>query len=81
MNESGIKNKIFLIRAVDIGFLLAVFSLGIYAVLYSENGIFPGIASLVGLYFVNLLGNISTTKIIKLNDDLKKIQDKGKRLV
>jgi hypothetical protein len=81
MTEGQLKTRIFLIRAIDIAFLLAVFSLGIYAVLYSENGIFPGIASLIGLYFVNLLGNISTTKIIKLNDDLKKIQNKGKRLV
>jgi len=81
MNERQIKSKIFLIRAIDISFLLAVFSLGIYAVLYSENGIFPGIASLVGLYFVNLLGNFSTTKIIRLNDRLKEIQNKGKRLV
>ncbi|MBT7950525.1 MAG: hypothetical protein HN764_02775 [Gammaproteobacteria bacterium] len=81
MNESRIKNKILLIRAIDIAFLLAVFSLGIYAVLYSENGTIPGIASLIGLYFVNLLGNFSTTKIIKLNDDLKKYQNKDKRRI
>jgi len=33
------------------------------------------------LYFVNLLGNFSTTKIIKLNDDLKKYQNKDKRRI
>ena len=81
MNEGQLKNRIFLIRAVDTIFLLAVFSLGIYAVLYSENGTIPGIASLIGLYLVNLLGNFSTTKIMNLNDDIKKIQNKGKRLV
>lgn len=81
MTEAQIKSRIFLIRAVDTTFLLAVFSLGVYAVLYSENGVFPGIASLVGLYFVNLLGNFSTHKIVDLRYQLKKIQNKDKRLV
>ena len=81
MTEGQLKSRIFLIRAVDTIFLLAVFSLGIYAVLYSENGTFPGIASLIGLYLVNLLGNFSNTRISRLKDDLKKIQNKDKRLI
>jgi hypothetical protein len=81
MTEGQIKTRILLIRSVDIIFLLAVFSLGIYAILYSENGFYPGLASLVGLYLVNQLGNFSSAKIIELRYQLKKIQNKDKRLV
>jgi ABC-type enterochelin transport system permease subunit len=78
MNEGQIKTKIFLIRAVDSSFLIAVFSLGVYAVLYSEDGTIMGILALIGLFFVNLFGNISTTKIIDLRDQLKRIEQEKK---
>ena len=79
MNEGQIKTRIFIIRAIDTSFLLAVFATGVYAVLYSEHGTMMGIVSLIGLFLVNRLGNFSTRKIIDLRDQLKKLQEKDKR--
>jgi hypothetical protein len=81
MTEGQIKIRIFIIRAIDTSFLLAVFALGFYAVRYSEHATMMGITSLVGLFMVNRLGIFSAKKIMNLKDQLKKIQQKGKRLV
>ncbi len=76
MNEGQIKTKIFLIQIVDFFFLFAVFFLGVYSVLYSENGKLMGLATLIGLFLVNKLGNLGAVKIVYLRQGLKRLQPK-----
>ncbi len=76
MNEGQIKIKILLIQTVDWSLLIFVFSVGIYAVLYSENKNLMAIATLIGLFLVNWLGQISINKIAALRMDLKKQDNK-----
>ena len=76
MNEGQIKIKIFLIQAVDWSFLISVFSVGIYAVYYSENQNFMVTIFLVGLLLLNGLGQITLNKIAELRMVLKEQQNK-----
>ena len=79
MNEGQIKSKILLLKAIDMSFFLAVFSLGLYSVLYSENGTMMGLLTLVGLFLVNALGKFSSVKIADLEFKLKKIAEEQHR--
>lgn len=76
MNEGQIKIKIFLIQAVDWSFLISVFSVGIYAVYYSENQNFMVTIFIVGLFLLNGLGQITLNKIAELRMELKELQSK-----
>jgi len=76
MNEGQIKIKIFLIQAVDWSFLISVFSVGIYAVYYSENQNFMVTIFLIGLFLLNGLGQITLNKIAELRMVLKELQNK-----
>jgi len=80
MNVGQIKIRILVIRSIDWSVLLAVFALGGYAVLYSEQATLMGAATLVGLFFVNKLGNFSTTKIKGLQVQLKRLLHEQKIL-
>ena len=69
MNETRMKIKIFLMRAVDWILLIAVFGTAIYAIVYAEEGEMIALASIVGLFFVNKLGNYTNTKIAAIRVD------------
>jgi hypothetical protein len=71
MNETQVKFKIFLMRALDWALLLAVFGTGTWAILYAENGEMIALASIVGLFFVSKLGNYTNTKIAAMKVDLE----------
>ena len=77
MNEGQIKIKIFLIQAVDWSFLISVFSVGIYAVYYSENRNFVVTIFLIGMFLLNGLGQITLNKIAELRMDLKIRESQG----
>ena len=76
MNEGQIKIKIFMIQAVDWSFLISVFSVGIYAVYYSENQNFMVTIFLIGMFLLNGLGQITLNKIAELRMVLKELQNK-----
>ena len=78
MNEGQLKTKIFLLNAIDILLVIALFCFGIYAILYSEHkGIF-GPFTLIGLYIVNMLGRFKATKIATMQVELSILQRKEK---
>ncbi len=74
MNEGQIKIKILLIQVLDWLLLISVFSVGIYAVFYSENKNLMATVALAGLFLVNSFGHISINKIAALRMELKKQQ-------
>jgi hypothetical protein len=71
MNETQVKIKIFIMRTVDWLLLIAVFATGIWAIVYAEQGEMVALASIVGLFFVNKLGNYTNTKIAAMKVDLE----------
>ena len=75
MNEGHIKFKILLIQAMDWSFLISVFSVGIYAVFYSENLNFMVTIFLIGLFLLNGLGQITLNKIAALRMDLEELHN------
>lgn len=79
MKEGPIKTKIFLIGAIDILLVIAVFAFGIYSVLYSEHQILMALAALVGLFFVNVLGNFGNKKVVHLRKQLEEIRRENRR--
>ena len=72
MKENQLKIKVFLLRAMDISLLIAVFSFGIYSILYSEQKNFMATITLVGLLLVNQIGKITANKIAAMNADIEK---------
>ena len=73
MNEGQIKTRIFLMLAVDWLLFIAVFSVGIYSILYdSENRMFLGLAAFIGLLLVVMLGNYILPNVARLRVDLEK---------
>jgi len=62
---------------VDWALLISVFSVGIYAVLYSESKNLMATFALIGLFLLNSLGQISINKIASLRMELKKLQNKA----
>lgn len=72
MNVSQIKITIFLIRAIDILLLLAVFSVGIYAVFRPENMNLMITVALIGLFFVNALGRFTANKIAVMKAEIER---------
>ncbi len=73
MNEGPIKIKIFLIQVVDWSFLIAVFSVGIYAAFYAENRNLMVTVFLIGLFLLNRFGEKSLNKIASLRMELDKL--------
>ncbi len=80
MNEGQIKIKIFLIQVVDWSFLIAVFSIGVYAVLNPENRNLMVTAFLIGLFLLNRFGEKSLYKIASLRMELDKLHIEEKKL-
>jgi len=74
MNEGQLKIKIFLIQTLDWSLLIAVFCIGIYGVLYSENKGLMATIALAGLFLVNRLGLITIHKIATLRVDLEQLR-------
>ena len=77
MNEGQLKISLLLMQAVDWSLLIAVFSIGIYGVLYSENKVLMGAIALAGLLLVNRLGVFTIRKMASMRvelDKLKKLQ-------
>ena len=75
MDESGLKVRIFIMRLVDWLLLIAVFSTGIYAIVYSpKNGEIIALCSVAALFLVNKLGSYTNTKIaqMRVNFDIEK---------
>ena len=77
MNEGQIKIKIFLIQVVDWSFLIAVFSVGVYAVLNPENRNLMVTVFLIGMFLLNGLGQITLNKIAELRMILKEQESQG----
>lgn len=74
MDESGLKIRIFIMRAVDWMLLLAVFSTGVYAIVYSpKNGEIIALGAVAALFLVNKLGSFTNTKIasMKVNFEIE----------
>ena len=74
MDESGLKIRIFIMRVVDWILLLAVFSTGVYAIVYApKNGEYIALASVAALFLVNKLGSYTNTKIaaMKVNHEIE----------
>ncbi len=80
MNEGQIKIKIFLIQVVDWSFLIAVFSIGVYAVLNPENRNLMVTVFLIGLFLLNRFGEKSLSKIASLRMELDKLHIEEKKL-
>ncbi len=80
MNEGQIKIKIFLIQVVDWSFLIAVFSVGVYAVLNPENRNLMVTVFLIGLFLLNMFGEKSLSKIASLRMELDKLHNEEKKL-
>lgn len=80
MNEGQIKIKIFLIQVVDWSFLIAVFSVGVYAVLNPENRNLMVAVFLIGLFLLNRFGEKSLSKIASLRMELDKLHNEEKKL-
>jgi len=78
MNKSQLKTKIFLLNAIEILLVIALFCFGIYAILYSEHKGILGVFTLIGLYLVNMLGNFKATKIATMQVELSQQQRKDK---
>jgi len=72
MKENQLKIKVFLLRAMDISLLIAVFSFGIYSILYSEQKNFMATITLVGLLLVNQIGKLTANKIAAMNSAIEK---------
>ena len=67
MDESGLKIRIFLMRLLDWILLLAVFSTGVYAIVYApKNGEIIALGSVAALFLVNKLGSYTNTKIANM---------------
>ena len=80
MNEGQIKIKIFLIQVVDWSFLIAVFSVGVYAVLNPENRNLMVTVFLIGLFLLSMFGEKSLSKIASLRMELDKLHNEEKKL-
>jgi len=80
VNEGQIKIKIFLIQVVDWSFLIAVFSVGVYAVLNPENRNLMVTVFLIGLFLLNMFGEKSLSKIASLRMELDKLHNEEKKL-
>ena len=67
MDETGLKVRIFIMRLVDWLLLIAVFTTGIYAIVYSpKNGEMIALGSVAALFLVNKLGSYTNTKIAQM---------------
>lgn len=83
MDETGLKVRIFFMRLLDWLLLIAVFSTGIYAIVYSpKNGEMIALASVAALFLVNKLGSYTNTKIAQMRVNFKiekqRIQREGR---
>ena len=75
MDDTQLKVKIFLMRLVDWILLIAVFSTGVYAIVYApKNGEIIALGSVAALFLVNKLGSYTNTKIasMKVNFEIQK---------
>ena len=75
MDDTGLKIRIFIMRLVDWILLLAVFSTGVYAIVYSpKNGEIIALGAVAALFLVNKLGSFTNTKIasMKVNFEIEK---------
>lgn len=75
MDDTSLKVKILLMRLVDWILLIAVFSTGVYAIVYApKNGEIIALASVAALFLVNKLGSFTNTKIasMKVNFEIEK---------
>jgi len=71
MNEGPLKTRIFIMLAFDWVAFIAVTSLGIYSVLYSEKPEIMATAALIGLLLVAKIGDFLRVKIARLDVDQK----------
>lgn len=79
MNEGQIKLRMRLLQAVDWLFLLAVVSLGAYAILNVEHRLIFGILTFIGLWLVHELGNYTERKVARMRVDLEAAQRQRKK--
>ena len=79
MNESQLKTKILFLRAIDMILLLSVIAMGIWGFLYSDIKEIMMLATLIGLFVVNKIGNYNANKVGILRMDLKKLQAEAKK--
>ncbi|MEX2524561.1 MAG: hypothetical protein WD750_06360 [Gammaproteobacteria bacterium] len=80
MNEGQIKMRMRLLQAVDWLFLLAVVSLGVYAILNAEHRMIMGIITFIGLLLVHELGNYTEGKVARMRSELEAVQRQRKKL-
>lgn len=80
MNEGQIKMRMRLLQAVDWLFLLAVVSLGVYAILNAEHRMIMGIITFIGLLLVHELGNYTEGKVARMRSDLEAVQRQRRKL-
>ena len=74
MDATQLKIRIFLLRLLDWILLLAVFSTGVYAIVYADqHGEYIALASVAALFLVNKLGSYTNTKIatMKVNFEIE----------
>ena len=74
MNENQLKTKIYLLRALDTVLVLTVIGIAIYTVFYAQNKEFMIMASLVGLFIVNLVGRETNKRISLMGVQLEKLK-------
>ena len=74
MNTTTIKVKILVIQTIDWLLLVAIFSGGIYGVMYTDNRFIALVAALFALTLFHQFGRWSYTKLASLRQDLKHAQ-------
>ena len=75
MNKATIKAKILVIQTIDWILLVAIFTGGIYGVMYTDNRFVALVAALFALALFHQFGPWSYTKLASLRHELKHAQN------
>ena len=76
MNQRQMKVKILLIQTMDWSMLITAFGIGAYTIFYAEYKELMAIVTLMGLYAVSVIGQISLNKIAALRMELELLKRK-----
>lgn len=76
MNDGQIKIKILMIQTMDWSMLIAAFGVGAYTIFYAEYKELMAIVTLMGLYAVSVVGQVSLNKIAALRMELELLKRK-----
>ena len=74
MKTTTIREKILVIQTIDWLLLVAIFTGGIYGVMYTDNRFIALVAAMFALAVFHQFGRWSYTKLASLRHDLKQAQ-------